>query len=180
VRSLWLRLVLSAGGVAAGLAALMVFGVDKLGSAFERIVVWIAMADAVVPLGRGLGWVSLALPRQQFAHSDALQALVEVGLPAAPLALIPLAAAYRGKGSRAERAAFLAVCIEVVVSFPLRLPASGFVAALLAGYLAGGRMLVRRGLPRRRISDGHRVLRATDAASAVRAPSGWRGRAVSI
>ena len=138
IRPLWARLLLCAATVVLAGMALAVFGPAKLGSAFDRIIIWGAMVEAITPLGRGLGWVYLALPRQQFAHSDALQAVVEIGVPAFALAVIPIAAMIGKRGNGAERAAFWVCCTEAVVSFPLRLPVSGFLAALLAGFLAGG------------------------------------------
>lgn len=162
VRPLWARLLLCAAIMAGGIFSIFLLGIDKLGSAFERLVIWLAMGEAITPLGRGLGWVYLALPHQQFAHSDALQAIVEVGIPAIALVVIPIAAFCGSRGNRAERAAFLACCAEVLVSFPLRVPVSGFVAALLAGNLAGAWSPVRGFVSQGGMADGGSLLAASD------------------
>ena len=163
-----------------GIAALAFLGFDKIASAGERVIIWLAMGEAVTPLGRGLGWVEMALPRQLFAHSDALQALVEIGYGAVFLIIIPILVFWRKRGNLAERAAFFAICAEVLVSFPLRVPATGFVAAMLAGVLLGRGTVVRVGEPVGGIDAGPRSRWAQGDGSRVHGPSGWRGRAVSV
>ncbi len=180
VKPFWARLLglLALPGI--GLVAVLWFGLDKLGSAIERLVIWIAMAEAITPLGHGLGWVYLALPREQFAHSDALQAVVELGFGAIVLIFIPFAAFRGNRGGIAERAAFLAGCAEILVSFPLRVPATGFVLAILASFLANSGGLVRMG-----VSDGGTASWGVVRRAPARA---WRGlslgkrlrRAVSV
>lgn len=130
-----------AGGAVALLAALplVLFGL-KFGAAdhtFHRFVLWGTAVLAFTPLGNGLGWGSAAFPFEEFVHSDALQAMAEIGIGGGGLLLIPVLAFVGKRGSRAERAVFVVACIEVVVSFPLHFPASGFVAAVVAGYLVG-------------------------------------------
>ncbi len=174
VKAVGVVLLITAAG-----AALAVLGFDKIASAGERIIIWLAMGEAITPMGRGLGWVTVALPIQQFAHSDALQAVVEIGYGAAALAMIPVLAYWRGRGNRAERAAFFVVCIEVVVSFPLRVPATAFVAAMLAGLMVGCGSLVRVGLPDGGNESGG-ALRDDAAYRGVRGASRWRGRSVPV
>jgi hypothetical protein len=124
------------------IAAVLVAGVallifTKFSSSFHRVILWGATAMSFTPLGRGLGWASLAFPEEEFSHSDALQAIVELGIGGLALLLIPIAA-FRGKrAGHAEHALFAAVLVEVLVSFPLHFPASGFVAAVVAGFMAG-------------------------------------------
>jgi hypothetical protein len=133
------------------IAAVMVAGVallifTKFSSSFHRFILWGATAMSFTPLGRGLGWASLAFPEEEFSHSDALQALVELGIGGLALLLIPIAA-FRGKrAGYAEHALFAAVLVEILVSFPLHFPASGFVAAVVAGFMVGRGPAVR-GLP---------------------------------
>jgi hypothetical protein len=96
------------------------------------------------PLGHGLGWASLAFPEEEFSHSDALQAIAELGIGGLALVLIPIAA-FRGKrAGHAEHAIFSAILVEVFVSFPLHFPASGFLAAVVAGFMVGLGPYVRR------------------------------------
>lgn len=118
----------------------------KLGSAEHRVTMWGAAILALSPLGNGLGWTSAAYPYEEFIHSDALQALVELGVGALVLLAVPFAS-FRGRGTVADRALLVAVCIEVLVSFPLHFPASGFLAAVVAGFMAGTGPLVRVGEP---------------------------------
>ncbi len=143
-----------------GAAALVFLGPDKLGSAGERIILWLAMSEAVTPWGQGLGWVQAALPVQSFVHNDALQILVELGMGGLVILAFPLAIWQRNRGNVAERALFVAVLVEAVVSFPLHVPASAFVAALVAGFLAGGRHPLRDDKPLCRNPDRHRLQRA--------------------
>ena len=164
----------------AGVLAIFVLGPDKLGSAGNRIVVWLGMIEALTPLGRGLGWTIHALPHEQFVHSDALQAVLEVGYGAVVLAIIPVLAFWGGRGNRAERALFAAVCVEIVVSFPLHVPASGFLAVLVAGLLVGRGSLVRCGKLDRRSENLADIKRHPGFAYGVLGSSGFGRRVVSI
>jgi hypothetical protein len=130
------------GLLAAGLALLLLAGPVKLESASIRLGLWLDAAGAITPAGHGLGWWAWAHPldwRHQFAHSDALQAMAELGWGALPLLAIAAILATRGAADAATRWAALAAALEACVSFPLHMPAT----ALLAGLLAGG--LARRG-----------------------------------
>jgi len=131
------------------IVAVLVAGVSlllftKFSSSFHRVILWGATAMSFTPLGHGLGWASLAFPEEEFSHSDALQAIAELGIGGLALVLIPIAA-FRGKrAGYAEHAIFAAVLVEVLVSFPLHFPASGFVAAVVAGFMVGLGPDVRR------------------------------------
>jgi hypothetical protein len=114
----------------------------KFGSAMHRIVLWGAALMHFTIAGRGLGFTDAAFPVEQFVHSDAIQTLVELGLAGLVAAAIPVIALRNGGGSNAERALFVAVCVEVCISFPLHFPATGFLAAIAAGCLARGRVPV--------------------------------------
>lgn len=131
----WLLL----GGGAVAVSLLLVIGPEKALSGFTRLVLWGAAVLSITPLGRGLGWWAVAHPgpMEEFAHSDALQILVELGAGGAALLAVPVLAFWKGGGSNAVRCAFAAACLEALVSFPLQLPASGFLAALLAGGMVG-------------------------------------------
>jgi hypothetical protein len=166
--------------MAGGAATLAILGADKVASAGTRVIVWLAMGEAITPLGRGLGWVGMALPVHQFAHSDALQAVVEMGYGAVFLAIIPFLAFWRKRGNIAERAAFFAVCAEILVSFPLRVPATGFVAAALAGVLVGRGSMVRMGELVGGGDAGPRIRWARSDWARIHGPCGWRGRAFPV
>jgi hypothetical protein len=117
--------------------AFVAMGLGKTDSAGLRVVIWIATLLAATPLGNGLGWFETAHPVEQFAHSDAIQAMNELGIGSIFLAVVPVLILRSNRGTNAERAVFVATCVEVAVSFPLHVPGSAFVAALVAGYLAG-------------------------------------------
>ena len=158
------------------LAAVAVIGLGpyKFALSYHRLVIWGATLMAVTPFGNGLGWFNAALPVEQFAHSDALQAVAELGVAAAALALIPFLVLIGNRGSYAERALFVAVCIEAAISFPLHVPAGGFLAAAVAGYLVGVRPVVRVG-ERDRRSENERGLQWRNAAGAIAARAGGFG-----
>lgn len=115
----------------------------KIGSVGLRIVGWLTALYAITPAGQGFGWYRATHAGEEFAHSDVLQAFAEIGLGALFFALIPIYALWNRSRDHAERAAFVVVMVEVVASFPLHVPATGFLAALLAGYLVRDRLGVR-------------------------------------
>jgi len=138
------RLALGMAGIvlACSVVAYMTFGHFKLGSAAGRIVSWLTAAYAITPSGQGFGWFRATHGGDEFAHSDILQAFAEIGIGALLFALIPVYA-LRNRRAHAERAAFVVICTELAVSFPIHVPATGFLAALLAGYLVRDRLGVR-------------------------------------
>jgi hypothetical protein len=144
-RSLWAKVGIAAALLAAGAASVAVFGPDKIGSGMTRFVLWGTAVESIVPLGRGMGWWAFAHPNglEQVVHSDVLQYAVELGAGSIFLLLVPFFVINGGSGHAAERAAFVVLCTEALVSFPLHLPASGFLVALLAGGLARERVGVR-------------------------------------
>lgn len=139
-----MAILLSCWAIAGAAACLFLF--DRFTPAGTRIVIWLATLLAATPLGNGLGWFEAAHPVEQFAHSDAIQAINELGIGALFLAAIPVLILRSNRGTNAERAVFITVCIQVAVSFPLHVPGAAFVAAIVAGYLAGSRahILLRR------------------------------------
>ena len=132
-------------GLVAACATALVISPDKFSSAGLRFVIWGATLLAATPLGNGLGWFQAAHPVEGFAHSDAIQAAAELGLGCLFLAAIPVLILRGKRGSHVERAVFVAICVEVLVSFPLHVPGSAFVAAVVAGFLAGSRAPVLLG-----------------------------------
>ena len=173
--------IFAAGVIAlCAVSALFALGFDKFISGGTRIVIWGATVMAITPLGHGLGWFLAVHPAEQFAHSDFLQAVAELGIGAVPVILIFVVALICGKGNRAERAAFIAVFFECVVSFPLHVPASGFLAFLLAGYLVrGGAGLCSHGYGGG-VDHGADVLRSSNAGTGNYATGRSRRRAFSL
>jgi hypothetical protein len=180
VRRAWIKPSIFAAIVVLAAASAVIFGVDKAASGMTRLVLWGTALESIVPLGRGLGWWAFAHPGglDQVAHSDALQYVVELGAGSIFLLIVPFLVLKRGIGHAAERAAFVVLCIEAVVSFPLHLPASGFLFALLAGSLARDRAGVR--LFRRAGGDGPLAAFRRAAASGRRMARGGDGGAVEI
>lgn len=155
-------------------AALVLMGEYKFGTAGHRITLWIATIMSFDWLGNGLGWYQTAFPGPRFAHSDALQAVSEIGPGALLLFAVPILI-YRGVRIHvAERAVFAAVCLQVAVSFPLHFPATGFVAAAVAGWLLGAGRLVRMGHVIGRSADVTHFQRAGNAGGG-NAGAGRRG-----
>src|ERR1019366_1865908 len=156
------------------------FGEGKLGSAGQRVILWGATILAWTQFGHGLGWFQTVHQSEQFAHSDAIQAIAEIGVGAFAVLMIPFIALQRNRGTNAERAAFIAVCFEVFVSFPLHFPATGFAAAMLAGFLVSNRRLVSLGKPVGRVRDGLGIQRADAANRGAFSSGGSRGRQISV
>lgn len=165
---------------AAGVALIVVMGIDKMHSAEHRVTLWIAMVFAWNQYGHGLGWFLTHYPLEQFGHSDAIQMIAELGVGAFAAVAIPIYAFCFQGGNRAERALFLAVCIEVCVSFPLHLPASGFVAALAAGRLVGSGYGLRLHERHRRDDDGAGVQRRAAEIRGLAGEVGRLGEAIPV
>ena len=121
-------------GAAASVAWL---GEYKHITGMTRIMYWGTAVLSMVPGSRGLAWWHAAhpFPTEEFVHSDVLQAMVEIGLGAVFFLAIPVMVMQRSRGI-AERAAYIGICVEALVSFPLHLPATGFLAAVLTGWFA--------------------------------------------
>ena len=171
----WWKTALIAAGIAvAAVAMVVLLGQAKINSADHRFVLWVTTVFSWTQFGQGLGWFRFAHPIDEMAHSDILQIVAELGVGAFVLAALPVMAFFRNRGTNAERAAFLAVCFQATVSFPFHFPASGFVAAVLAGFLLSSRPLVWLGQHVSGTQDGFRFQRQ-DAAHGAFAGAGGRG-----
>ena len=94
------------------------------------------------PIGNGAGSFAAMFPAVEFAHNDPLQLYFEYGVPGLLVAFFVLAQVTQA-GPRAPRAALCVIFVEGLFSMPFQLPASGFLAALLAGHLYGYRARLR-------------------------------------
>lgn len=150
-------------------AASLVFilGPGKAGTAGQRAILWISTFYAWTQFGHGLGWFATVHSQEQFAHSEVLQTVAELGIGGVAALLIPVLALSSKRGNHAERAAFVAVCFECAVSFPLHLPANGFLAAVLAGVLLSRRPVVLMGGDHVAVADGAGVQQREAAYRAV-------------
>jgi hypothetical protein len=131
------KLTCIAALMSAGMTAVLFIGPEKYLTGMTRVMYWGAAVFSIVPGGRGLAWWAAAHPfaMEEFVHSDVLQAMLELGLGSVFFLAIPVMV-LRRSGGLAERAAYIAICAEAVFSFPMHLPATGFLAAVLTGYLA--------------------------------------------
>jgi hypothetical protein len=181
-RSIWLNLAIIMGVILIAGAMLAGFGFDvsKMQSAMHRITLWGAAILAWTPFGNGLGWGTAAFPYEQFVHSDAIQAATELGIGAIVALAIPFVAFRNNRGSHAERALFVACCVEIAISFPLHFPATGFVAAVVAGYLVSARPVVWLGRDVSGIENGFRYQRWNAASAEITGGSGRRRGALSV
>jgi hypothetical protein len=107
----------------------------KSASLAERLTIWHIAAANISWRGTGLGWFAAALPQYQYAHSDLLQGLVELG--AGAVLFVGLAGWLLWQANGELRPALLSSLVTAAGSFALHAPASGFVAAVLAGGVVG-------------------------------------------
>lgn len=124
---------------ALSLVALLIaftFGPGKLYSLGVREEIWSAALAHLAAFGNGIGWFAYAYPHYETAHSDVLQGFDEIGIAAFALFAVPLYVLWFAQEHRAERAALLAIVVQMAVAFPLHLPVGTFLAGLLAGHLA--------------------------------------------
>ena len=86
----------------------------------------------------------LLIQRTEHAHNDLLEMAFELG-PAALLFLAVLALAFGAPGE-IERMVLAAFLVEAAFGFPLHMPATAFLGALVAGCLCGRRGRLQRAL----------------------------------
>lgn len=160
------------GLIVAASAAAVFMGLPKFISANHRITLWLATGMALEPFGNGLGWFQIAHPHERYAHSEALQIIAEIGIAGLALLFIPFQI-LREKIHVPVVAVFVAAMVEILVSFPLRMPATGFLIALVSGYLLRRGDLVRMGDDYGRVEDSRGLQRAV-LSGAISGRSGKR------
>ena len=145
-RRVWIKSIVVVMVMVAAAASVVSLGLFKISTGLTRFVLWGAAAESITTFGHGLGWWTVAHPgpMEEYVHSDVLQFMVELGAGSLFLLAVPIMALWRGVGNVAERSAFLCLIVEGIVSFPTHLPASGFLAALLAGRMVSGRYSICR------------------------------------
>lgn len=160
---------------------LFALGFEKMNSADQRLILWTTTIASWTQFGHGLGWFAAAHPAEEFSHSDVLQAIAELGIGGFALVAIPFVAFRNSRGHHhAERALFVAVCVEAAISFPLHFPASGFLAAVVAGFLARVRGPVRMGQHQRGSEDAVDLQWNEPHGAGDLEPCGFGGRAISV
>lgn len=136
-------ILLAAGLLASGWAFSGV-GAAKLLSASARVIGWKVGVLLVSWQGLGIGWWHWEVPYGHLVHSELLQMADELGLGVLPFLALAGLLLVRGEW-RDEKTIFLAVGVEALLSFPLHLPGTAFLAALVAGQLARRSFLVPLG-----------------------------------
>lgn len=179
------RLLSAAFVVCAVLAFLLMVAIlcldgGRVSSIGTRAVIWLATLMSATPLGNGLGWFEAAHPAQQFAHSEIIQGVAELGVGVIFFAFIPGYILWKNRGSNADRAAFIVICIEGAISFPLHIPATAFLAAVLTGFLARDCACLRSAGLERGIQNGEDRERCSDYTGTGYDGSGWRGGIIPV
>lgn len=139
----WILALLTGLVLALGLA-LLTTG-NGLPSIAGRMNGWLLAWQLADWNGLGLGFFRAAWPFQQVVHSDLLQFAAELGFGLVPFVALFALLVWRNLDDLAwspAGAAFIAIIFESALSFPLHTPAGGWLAAVLAGSLAGARPLV--------------------------------------
>lgn len=148
---LWGRHRLAAGlaaGLFVGVVAWLAADTARMASGEYRLALWGVVFKQLSWFGVGVGGFSWADPFSEYAHNDMLQVLYESGAPG----LLLLGGAFLfclwGRITP-ERLVLITFLVEGCLDFPFYLPATSFLAALVAGALCRGRPLVRELLPLR-------------------------------
>jgi hypothetical protein len=138
------KLTLECGVMIVGGVTLI--SIDHYGDLQTRFAIWQDTIAGLTWLGRGLGNFMAAFPahathldllqqRPEFAHNDFLQLAFELGLPGAAAFGAVGILAFTVQGHVRERAVLGAIVVEAMFGFPLHMPATGFMGALVAGYV---------------------------------------------
>lgn len=139
-----------------GLLGTLPFNPAKIISASARWDIWTGALSDLRLVGHGLGSFMATYPQWEYAHSDLLQTVYELGIGAILLVALAIVVSWQTNGV-AARGALLAMGIEVLVAFPLHLPATGFLAMALVGNAGRARYRLRlhaavgRGFVRERV-----------------------------
>lgn len=155
-------------------------GIGNVRSLDHRLTLWGATFLSWNLFGHGLGWYQASYPYEQFAHSDALQAVAEIGIAAFALLGIVWVALKSKRGGNAERALFIGMLVQCVVSYPLHFPASGFMLAVVAGFLVGSGAALRMVVDQRGSDDDGGAECADETGHGYRAGFPGRSRSVSV
>ncbi len=119
----------------------------KATSTNERLAIYLDLLQSMTLWGYGLGSFESAYPfiaqridtfrfHVEYAHSDLLQAVFELGIGS--VLFFGFLAACIWWGYWGERLVLIAFVAEMAVGFPSHLPATAFLAALVAGRCSAG------------------------------------------
>lgn len=147
--ALWTRSRAVMAVMIIGIGAAAIWSIQtgfRLPSVQERLDIWRDTIDGMAFFGRGLGSFYVLYPaaasrtdtlyaRPDHAHNEIIETLFETGIPGILLIGAFLLAAWYGR-NRAARLVLVAFAVSAMASFPLHVPASMFLVALVAGNLS--------------------------------------------
>ncbi len=154
----WKGAIISAVAVAVPTWFLVHKGIDPLSSFWQRLDIWDGVVHGLTVWGHGIGQLYADFPiystaidneasptwvMTAHAHNDILEFAFELGLPGTALLAILAWIVYR-RAQRPERYGLAAICLTAMVGFPWHMPFTAAMGAIMAGYAARGRDLVRR------------------------------------
>jgi hypothetical protein len=174
----WVAVAALAALSVTAVTAVFIIGDGKMISALHRVTLWVTTMMFLTPFGNGVGWAQVAFPVERFVHSDALQMLAEIGIPALAALYIPWSIFKRKEQDIAVMAVFCGACVQFVVSFPIHFPATGFVLALVAGYLLRRRDVVCVGVDLGGTTHGRGIFGETQTSN--RSIGGCRGSGSTV
>lgn len=140
------------------MAALLVLPMHRdlpsIHSMGERFSIWRDAASELTAEGQGIGSFQTVMQARsdsthrvvQHAHNDAIELAVELGPLGCILALV-LAALVMSRAEGSDRLVLAALGIEAMFGFPLHMPGTVFVGAVVAGHAARGWAGVHLGEP---------------------------------
>ncbi len=146
--------------IAGFVASQIIGGFDGIHSLAIRFDIWSTALSNLTIFGNGSGsfqsmyvllyqYTSIPLGRPENAHNEFINLAFEVGVPGIMAAAILCLAAWCG-GLQTERCIMAALGAISIFGFPLHVPATGFMAAIVAGHLCGHGHRVRSDIRGRR------------------------------
>lgn len=126
--------------IAAAVLAMLATGY-RLESVAIRIAVWRDALGALTFFGHGLGSVYTDFPGTNHLHNDALELIYELGIGSIAFFAV-IVIAFQAK-MHTERLVLLTILVEGCFGFPLHLPTTGFLLAVMAGVLCHARDALR-------------------------------------
>lgn len=112
---------------------------ERLHSASERLDIWRATYDKLTWLGHGVNSYEAYFPTYEFAHNEVLHYAFELGVVGIALFIALAACALWRAQDELASILFLALLGSAAVSFPMHVPTTAFLFALVAGRLCGVR-----------------------------------------
>jgi len=105
------------------------------GTVFDRFEYWRITASHLTWFGYGFGTFAALIPELESVHNEPLQFVFELGVGAVLLAPLVVYALWARAG--VERLLLVAIIAQGLVWYPLHVPTTAFLFAVLAGFLVG-------------------------------------------